>query len=61
MSLKKKKKSPWGPAAETCSTRALLIDLLDIAVLPTFKAEVSAAEKVIALTTNWIVVNTKAM
>ena len=38
-----------------------MTELLDIAVLPTFKAEVSAAEKVIALTTNWIVVNTKAM
>ena len=46
---------------ESCGTRALLTELLDIAVLPTFKAEVSAAEKVIALTTNWIVVNTKAM
>ena len=38
-----------------------LIIMGSIAVLPTFKVEVSATEKVIALSTNWIRVNTRAV
>ena len=39
----------------------LMTKLVYITVLPTFKVEVSAMEKIIALTTDWFLVNTRAV